>query len=434
MHLDGDAGAWFFAVSYAAPLLLSSAICISLLLLVGRRRTEVNDDVPRWLLRWSMVFVLPMVLAVPVLVPDFWLSIAWGRTLWWGANPYYQVPPPAIHNLPFDDPLLRMTYGPLWAHLAHVVTVVSRGGVLVAAVLWKLVLTGAWCGLLALVARLVRARPAWERCVAILAVGWLPLGVGQAVGEGHNDVVMVAGVLVWLLLLERRRATAATAALAAATLVKYVTAPLFVLDVLRAVLPWRDLRTLVTRARSYAPRALLAAALAAATLVPLFRSLEFFRSTADVRAGYFYIPGDAVKALGTLAGVDLRMLAIGVQLVFPVISLLLLARWWRRPDEESFRGAVAGTMLSVLLVAAGHVWPWYQLWLLGVAVCRPTSAMARWAIGMAITAPFPLLVWTLSPNASDFAKFQLPSLAAYGLALVWLFASPRLMTPAEGRE
>jgi hypothetical protein len=91
-------------------------------------------------------------------------------------------------------------------------------------------------------------------------------------------------------------------------------------------------------------------------------------------------------------------------------------------------------MLSVLFVAAGHVWPWYVLWLaVPAAVLTPSGLLARWSTGVAITAPFPLLLWTAYPHASDFLKFQLPSLFAYGLAVVWMLVLWRLVTPAQSR-
>jgi hypothetical protein len=48
-----------------------------------------------------------------------------------------------------------------------------------------------------------------------------------------------------------------------------------------------------------------------------------------------------------------------------------------------------------------------------------------------MTAPFPLAIWIAYPQASDFRKFELPSLVAYGAALVWTLWMWRLVWPRQ---
>jgi len=50
-------------------------------------------------------------------------------------------------------------------------------------------------------------------------------------------------------------------------------------------------------------------ALAALVFAPIFRGLDFFRSTSEAHVGYFYLPADAALAIGALAGLSLRPLA-----------------------------------------------------------------------------------------------------------------------------
>ena len=242
-------------------------------------------------------------------------------------------------------------------------------------------------------------------------------------------VLMIALILLWLLLLEKGRPWQATAALALSVSIKYVSAPLFLLDFL-FIANGTVAAPLLTRMRAYAPRALMACAIWAIVFAPFFDSFAFFRETAAVREGYFYLPADAVKAIGSLLGVNAFPVALAVQAVFPIATLWCLLRFWRAPSRDTLRLAVAGIMLSVLFVAAGHVWPWYVLWLSVPAVLLPwDSALARWSAGVAMTAPFPLLVWTAYPHASDFRKFQIPSLLAYGLALLWMLLLWRIVVP-----
>jgi len=302
--------------------------------------------------------------------------------------------------------------------------------VLWGSVVFKALLVAGWIGTLLLVEQLLRAAPIVQRCMALVVVGWLPLGVVQTVGDGHNDVFMVAAILGWVLLLERGRGMAASISLALSFLVKYVSAPLFLLDLLHRPNGHHTPRPAFTeQIRRYLPRALVVALLVVLAFAPVFRGLDFFTSTGEVRAGYFFLPADAVKAIGTMVGLNLFPLALAVQGIFPLVTLWTLWRYYQSPNREHFRLAVAGIMLSVLFVAAGHVWPWYVIWLLAVTALVPSSMSFRWATGVALGAPMILVPWTAFPLASEFARYYLPSLAVYVLAFVWMVWLGRSLTP-----
>jgi hypothetical protein len=208
-----------------------------------------------------------------------------------------------------------------------------------------------------------------------------------------------------------------------------VSAPLFLLDLLHQRDDGTPRTTLSQRMRRYLPRAAVVAIIVVLVFAPVFRGLDFFRSTGEVRAGYFFLPADAVKAIGHMFGVNLLPLALAVQAIFPLVTLWMLWRYVQSPGRERFRLAVAGVMLSVLFVAAGHVWPWYVIWLLAVVALVPTSPSFRWATGVALGAPMILVPWTAFPQASEFARYHLPSLAVYLLALVWMVWLGRVLAP-----
>ena len=408
-----------FSVSYGLPLAAITVVALAMLVLLRRYPQAVNERTPRQLITWAGIFALVMAFAVPVLVPDFWLSFAWGRTLWWGGNPYYAVPAQSVHDLPFDAPILRATYGPLWLHISWLVSRVTVGSVFWGSIVFKALLAAAWIGTLLLLNHLLRHAPVVQRCMALVVVGWLPLGVVQTVGDGHNDIFMVAAILGWVLLLERGRVIAASVSLALSVLVKYVSAPLFLLDLLHQPEGTGPRRTLAGQVRSYVPRALVVALLVVLAFAPVFRGLDFFRSTGEVRAGYFFLPANAVTAIGTVAGINLFILAMAVQAIFPLVTLWTLWRYYQSPSREHFRLAVSGIMLSVLFVAAGHVWPWYVIWLLATAALVPSSTTFAWMTGVAIGAPIILVPWTAFPQASEFVRYQAPSLVVYATALAW---------------
>ncbi|MBK8248090.1 MAG: hypothetical protein IPK85_11905 [Gemmatimonadetes bacterium] len=429
--LGGDLVApdWFMD-AYAWPLVVATFLAGLALLVLARSRTEPDEATVALVRRWGVAYVVAMAWAMPVLVPDFWLSFAWGRTLWWGGNPYYDVPAAAVVGLPFDAPILRMTYGPLWALISWGVTAVTHGSVLGSAVVFKAILVAAWSGILWLVSALLADRPARLRAMALVTVAWMPLGAVQIGGDGHNDAVMVFFLLAWLFLRSRGHARWATAALACSVSVKYVTAPLFLLDAWpERAWPWAW-RDLLARARTYLPNAAIAVAIWLVTFAPFVDSLSFFRETTAVREGYFFLPADGVKAIGTLAGLNLLPLAYAVQVIFPVATIITLWHFLRTPDIATFQVAVAGIMLSVLFIAAAHVWPWYVLWLLLPAMLLPSRhLLRRWATGVWVTAPFPLMVWTAWPHAGEFQRFEVPSLVAYAAALAWMLLGWRAVEP-----
>ena len=430
--IGGDLiGPTFFIEAYLVPLVLVTLITLGAVIMVARTPLGSDPRTPVTVLRWATAFVVVMGLAMPVLVPDFWLSFAWGRTLWWGGNPYYNVPAAAVQGLPFDAPILKMTYGPLWAAIAWAVAAMTRGSVLWGTVVFKVLLSAAWVALLHVTYRLTSDRAPRERAIAMLMLGWLPLGAVQVGGDGHNDVFMLLGIMGWLYLRQRGRARLGTLALALSVAIKYVSAPLFLLDVLATTVPGVPRPTLLQQVRAYLPRGFLAAAIWVICFAPFVRSPSFFAETTAVREGYFFLPADAVKAFGTMLGVSLRPLALLVMGIFPLVTMATVWAYWRSRTTALLYQAVAGIMLSVLFVAAGHVWPWYVLWLAApAALLASESRLGRWSTGVLLTAPFPLLYWTAYPHSTEFRRYQLPSLAAYGLALVWMAVAWRVLRPA----
>jgi alpha-1,6-mannosyltransferase len=425
-----------FVLAYSVPFLVSSAAFIALMIVLSRHRRELDAAAPAHLFRWSILFAALAWPAAPAMVQDFWLSPAWGRMLAAGANAYHaDLTPEIARGLPLDMFDHRMTYAPLWAVVSAAVMAVAGANVLLAGALFKSLLMAGWIAVLRLVRTLLRERSAWEQCVGLAIWGWLPLGVSQSVAEGHNDVIMVLLLLLWLLGLERRQAIAGRVALAGSMLVKYVTAPAFLLDALHA---FRSRRlTLPEYARQLAP----AAAVVLAGLALFYRSPDFFGETAGMAKWHFYTTADAVAGLahllgvepepGSLAGGLFLGLAAAARAVFVIAAVTLSVSYARRPGRRAFRRAVLACMAGVLFGIMSHIWPWFLLWVLGPASLVPGSALGRWSIGVALAAPFPILSWVVFPHGDPFL---LPALALYGFALLWFAAVPRRWFPASTGE
>ena len=416
-----------FFVAYALFLAVPVLVFVILLGFLARYRLQLEQLVADALYRWAVVFAVVLAFALPVLVQDFWLSAGWGRLVAQGVNPYYvNLDSGVTAGLPLDYLGLLMTYGPLWAIVSGIVMKVAGGSAVVAGALFKLVLALAWIGSLTMVRRLLRTRSAADQCVGMAIAGWLPLGVMQIVGEGHNDGGMVFLILLWLVLIERGRTLASTGALTASVLIKYLSAPLFLLDLLHLV------RSRGGRWIGYWPHAAVAASMTVAALAVFFRSPEFFASTAHMADWHFFTPRDAVVAVGRLAGIEPSLgslggilvvaLALGVQGLFLVVLALGLLRYIRDPGVETFRYAVLAVTGGLLFGVVGHVWPWFLAWGLLVAALHPAARLTRWMTGVALAIPFPLLYWVVYPGPDQFTIVTPP---LYLFAVGWFVLTPR---------
>jgi hypothetical protein len=427
-----------FLAASSLPLLSSTAVFVALLALLARHRQELDANAPRLLFRWAVAFAVLSAFASPVLVQDFWLSAGWGRIVADGLNPYYvRLTPEFARGLPLDgfdvEPAtrMRMTYGPLWAVVSGVVMGLVGERVWLAAALFKALLAGAWIACLRLIWLSLRDRSAWSQCAGLAIFGWVPLSVTQTVAEGHNDVFLVLFLCLWLYALERSRPVWASLSLAASVLVKYVSAPLFLLDLLHL----RHSRK--KRLADYLLPLAAAAALLSLTFGLFLRSPEFFTPAVSMQDWRFYTLSDAVIGLGKLAGITdfnafpgplFVALALLARALFPFLAVYTLVRYMRWPTAERFRETVLALMAAILFGVLGHLWPWFLLWALGAAAMVPGSPLTRWVVGVALAAPFPILAWTVFPEADPFT---VPTVALYAFALLWFGFAPRGWWAAE---
>ncbi len=407
------------------PLVVATGTFLSLLRLLARRRQELDSATPTVLFRWAVAFTLAAATAAPAMVQDFWLSAGWGRMVAGGQNPYHSdLTPVFAEGLPLDYFGQRMTYGPLWALISGAVMGLAGENGLVAGAIFKALLVSAWVGVLSLVRALLRDRSPWHQCVGLAVAGWLPLGVMQAVAEGHNDVVLVFFLLLWLYAIESARPWGGTVALAASVLVKYVTAPLVLLDIAHA---WRSGgQTLGAVVR----RTAVVAGGMVAVFGLFFRSPDFFEATASMANWHFFRPSDAVDEIGSRLGIKVWLLKVVVFAWFPATAAYSLVHYFRRPTGAGFRTAVLAVMAAIVFSGVGHVWPWFLLWILPLAALDPEGWLARWVLGFALAAPFALAVLCVL-RANHSARYSDATLVWYGLALTWFTLVPRTWLPLD---
>jgi hypothetical protein len=399
-----------------------------LLLLATLHRNDGDPSIVRLLRRWSIAFAAVTCLAFPVFTQDFFLSMAWGRMLAAGINPFHNLfTSDILVGLPLDHFPMVSSYGPLWTILSGAVMLLTGGRVLAAAIVFKAILLAAWIWSLLLVEAITERRPVADRCLATVAFGWVPVGVLQTLAEGHNDIVMIWFVLLWLLLLLRAR-TFAPVALVASALAKYATAPLFLVD---AIVAWRALPWRLFVLRYVAP-----AIAGAIGFGAFFRSLQFFDGTRTISEWHFLQPRDALGAIERALHVSLAPLEYLIAAAFAVLVAYQLVALYRYPAYETTAKASLALMCAVLFAGIAHLWPWYLVWTLAIGALVPAWWLSRLVVGVSILAPFTLVVWwiELFPNSANWASFAMYTIALIWLALTRIPGPPSDLSPAADRS
>jgi alpha-1,6-mannosyltransferase len=413
-------------ISYWVPVAFATAAALLLVRLLPRWQRSLDAGVAALLMRWSVAFAVVTLFAFPVFTQDFWLSMAWGRMVAAGMNPFHSLfTPDQVTGLPLDHFPMVMSYGPAWAILSGVVMAVSGNSVFAATVLFKLLLFAAWLGSLFLIPRLTEKRPILDQCLAIAIFGWMPVGVLQTVAEGHNDIVMVWPALLWLFLLLHGRWTAPLA-LVASALCKYVTGPLFVID---AIVTWRmhrlSWRQLILR--------LIAPGLLGLVVFALFfRSPAFFDGARVISEWHFLQPRDAIAAFEMTFHISLFPVSYIVRAAFAVLVAYYLVALYKQPTPENVVKAALALMSAISFVGIAHLWPWYLVWTIALAAALPTWWLSRFIVGVSILAPMTLSVWwvELFPYSGQWA-----ALAMYVLAGLWCLVTRAPATaPAPERS
>lgn len=402
------------------PLTFATVAAVILLILLQRADpAAVDGRCVQLVRRWAYAFAAVSFLAFPVFTQDFWLSPAWGRMIVQGHNIYYvDFSDEAVRGLPLDHFPMRMAYGPLWAISSAFLMALIGGHVLVVGIVFKAVLTVAWIGAVLIVERLTRDSGPHTVCIALVTIGWLPAGVSQSVAEGHNDIVLVALFMLWWLLLRHGGGWPAPLALAASALCKYVSAPLFLIDAIHAL---RVERLSFPR---YILRCAPAAVLIGVSFLPFLKSLGFFEGMRMIGSWHFMSLGDCFAVLGTWLHLPLGPLAIVAKLVFVAVALYYVWQSMLMPSAEAFNRLLVALMAVVAFVASPHLWPWYLIWVLAPATLAPGWWLSRFVVGMALIAPFTVAFWWVD-GVEDHK--DVGALVLYGGALLWTFASYRLV-------
>lgn len=263
-------------------------------------------------------------------------------------------------------------YGPAWLLISAPATVGLYDVVGGVSYLKGLAVVG-FLGSAWLVERILRQLRPEAALAGLYLFAWNPLVLMMAVGDGHNDIVMVALVLLSLWLLERERWTLALGVLILSVWVKYVSV---VCLPLVAIYTWRRLaREPKRKAWPVSVWAgLVGAGISALVLLPLY--------AAGGWAGVVSWAGGIVERLSQPAnwhvnnpGASTWMLGTGL-LLFAAIYVMLAWRFARGPAHfQGLADAIFLVMLLAFLLGAARSQPWHLIWPAALA----GISQRRWA-------------------------------------------------------
>jgi hypothetical protein len=380
-----DGRRWFAPLYVLGLLLLFTAFWQTLRTVheLSKQDAEAAGRLRIWLLAIGLLCGIILIGLYPITALDVALYIVRGR-LWavHGVNPLVALPV----NFP-SEPYVAVAgeyakqvspYGPLWE---LVVQIPLRLGILTlgsGVIAMKVIALLAYAGMAWLVGWKSRQDESGQGFSAAAALAFFalnPLVLLEAMGNGHNDMLMLALITLGLVLWQRGRWAWAAVALAAAALIKStgaVVLPLFWMAVVAAAPTWRK-RALYGLGAGLIIAGLI---LGAYGLMGPFPHIfdGTLRATLDRRG---YVPSYAARMLISIwYPTNPKMLLLPVQIgnaLFGLIYLYLLIQLARRKLTLIAAGFMA---MFALLFLETTFRIWYPIWLIPFAALGLTAGRA----------------------------------------------------------
>jgi hypothetical protein len=335
-------------------------------------------------LAFGLLFGLTLVWLYPVTANDLFRYVLRGR-IWavHGASPMLHPP----NDFP-QDPYISFAgefgdwvsgYGPLWEVLVQVPLRLGATDMAAGAVSLKFLALFFYLVSALLIGWTVSSgdkdgcRGQWTWLTGLLLFTWNPMVLIEGMGNGHNDMVLIALWVAGLLLWERKLWWAAAVALSLAAMTKatgLLMLPIFGIILLREETTWR--RRFI-KAAVAACIFLSLAYLSYRALGPVEETIRGVRDMLTVRRGYAIasavrvvlrevVPGNASEPIPRTTG----------QYLFVLFYAGLLWRTWR--GKLNLYAATFLTYFAQLIYGATFR-VWYPIWLVPLAALYPAPAM-----------------------------------------------------------
>ena len=342
------------------------------------------------ILVFSLVFGVTLIWLYPVTATDLFQYVMRARVqVVYGANPL-TVPPAQFPG----DPLLPFVgewkdfvspYGPVWELLAGAVAGLGFTSAVPGALAYKLVALLAY---LVCIAALYRGTAGDLR--ALLFFAWNPLVLLQGLGNGHNDLVMLAWLLLGLVFWGRfANWFVATICFSLAVLTKAsaaVMVPLLLVAVLRAQPSWGR------RALALVGMGAVGLALLLLIYLPFWPPWQSIAGALDeISKRYTYTISATLRMalrewIAPQAAWDAPRMA--GQLLFLATFGWLLGRVWRGRLDLASAGFIA---FFTYLIAGPNYRIWYPIWLVPLVALKLTPAASLRTFLLCFTSEFSIV-------------------------------------------
>ena len=428
------AGAWFFGIP--GPGHVSGDPWLSLLMVYGGIMVLLGAWVAlvrrgagqtlRQLAGVAAMWVLPLLIAPPLLSRDAYTYGAEGQLAAAGLNPYAHTLVAHRSSVFFhlSDPLWRTThapYGPFFFDLARANALVMGDHVAATLAGFRII---ALAGLVLMaVAVPALARACGQPAAPAFALAVLnPLVLLYLIGGMHNDALMLGLLLAGVALAMRRRPVLGILLCALAAQVKAPAA----LGIVFIGWTWAGPGAAV-RQRVRTLAAALAIGASAMTLVSLASGFGWGWITSLSTPGAVVSWLDPATAVGLALSVSHALGVTASTLSFVavarvgalVVAALLVLYLMVHVDQLGLPRALGWSLLAVVLLGP-IVWPWYETWGIAFLAVAADRWSRRWTMLLSMVACFATVPTglTLSGGGLLIVVAGLSALAAVTLAVV----------------
>ncbi|MHB8577671.1 MAG: glycosyltransferase 87 family protein, partial [Dehalococcoidia bacterium] len=339
---------------------------------------------------FAVLFGATLVPLYPVAAADIFHYVADARTL----VVFHQNPltvAPVAHRFFIGISWMEQPspYGPFWQVLTIIPTLLVGNSAVGSVIAFKLLAFAFYLLSVLAVFLIVRRTCPGRELFATLAFAWNPFITFRAVGNGHNDIVMMGLALLALYCVIVRRWRFVLPLLMLASCTKYATLLMIPPVVLYGWLTYSG-----RFRRDMALGGIAAALLAVVIFIPFWAGADTFKTFVGENNKAISSPPQLFSIVLAKIGVvtassatDHLLRELGT-VAFGLVYIALLAYLYRRPTFTVLFAVMALMFVADLLLQKWWFRPWYLLWFLPLVALLPTTYWTGLAVATSIGATF----------------------------------------------